>query len=210
MKNLLIVGAGDQCKIILDILSNSKEYRVLGMIDVQGKKTNVGKNILGKPVLGLLEDVKKYPGSLSVVAVGDSQKRQRLVAMLQSSLKFATVIHSSAYISKSAVIGEGTMISVNSVVNPNAVIGRHCIINTAATVDHDCKIGDFASIAPGAHIAGNVVVGEGTLIGIGASVKDDVHIGKNCIIGAGAAVIEDIPDNSVAVGIPAKVVGLSK
>ena len=35
----------------------------------------------------------------------------------------------------------------------------------------------------------------------------NVKIGSNCIIGAGSVVTKDIPDNSVAVGIPAKVIG---
>ncbi len=209
MKDILIIGAGDQCKIIIDMLSNSKAYRVLGMIDVLGKKGNLDKKILGKPILGSMDDVPKYAGSLSVVAIGDCEKRRKLVAAIKPSLRFVTLIHPRAYVSKSVVIGEGSMISVNAVINPNASIGQHCIINTAATIDHDCRIGDFVSVSPGVHIAGNVVVGQGTLIGIGASVKDNVRIGKNCVIGAGAVVIDDIPDNSIAVGVPAKAVGTS-
>lgn len=34
----------------------------------------------------------------------------------------------------------------------------------------------------------------------------NVHIGNNCVIGAGAVVTKDIPDNSVAVGVPARVI----
>lgn len=35
----------------------------------------------------------------------------------------------------------------------------------------------------------------------------DVKIGNNVIVGAGSVVVRDIPDNSVAVGVPAKVIG---
>ena len=51
-------------------------------------------------------------------------------------------------------------------------------------------------------------VGDNTLIGIGAVVLNKAKIGKNCIIGANALVTEgtEIPDNSMALGSPAKVV----
>lgn len=49
-------------------------------------------------------------------------------------------------------------------------------------------------------------VGSNVYIGMGACVMPGVRIGDNCIIGAGAIVTRDIPDNSVAAGIPARVV----
>ena len=72
-------------------------------------------------------------------------------------------------------------------------IGRNCWINQQVTIgftnDIDCPdIGDNVHIGAGAIIIGNV------------------HIGDNATIGAGAVVVNDIPSNSVAVGVPAKVV----
>jgi carbonic anhydrase/acetyltransferase-like protein (isoleucine patch superfamily) len=51
-------------------------------------------------------------------------------------------------------------------------------------------------------------IGDNTLIGIGAVVLNNAKIGKNCIVGANALVTErsDIPDNSMVLGSPAKVV----
>lgn len=50
-----------------------------------------------------------------------------------------------------------------------------------------------------------VRIGEGSWIGSGVAVLG-AHIGKHCIIGSNAVVTHDIPDYSVAVGIPAKVI----
>ena len=68
-------------------------------------------------------------------------------------------------------------------------IGRRCTIGHNAIV-HGCEIGD------------------NSLIGMGATVLNGAKIGKNCLIGAGALVAEgkEIPDNSLALGMPAKVV----
>lgn len=53
---------------------------------------------------------------------------------------------------------------------------------------------------------GKVIIKDGAHIGIGAIIMPGVTIGKGAIIGAGAVVTKDIPDYSVAVGIPAKVI----
>ncbi|MED6316291.1 MAG: gamma carbonic anhydrase family protein, partial [Pseudomonadota bacterium] len=51
-------------------------------------------------------------------------------------------------------------------------------------------------------------IGDNSLVGIGAVVLNNVKIGKNCLIGAKALITEGqvIPDNSLVMGAPAKVV----
>lgn len=57
-----------------------------------------------------------------------------------------------------------------------------------------------------ADVFGRIVIGDNTNIGWNAIIMPNVTIGKNCVIGAGAVVTKDIPDNSVAAGVPAKVI----
>ena len=53
---------------------------------------------------------------------------------------------------------------------------------------------------------GTPVIGNNVFIGAGACVLGGIKIGNNVSIGANAVVLDDIPDNSVVVGIPGKVV----
>ena len=53
---------------------------------------------------------------------------------------------------------------------------------------------------------GKIVVEEHSFLGQGAIIMPGVKIGKNCVIGAGAVVTKSIPDNSVVVGVPAKII----
>lgn len=53
---------------------------------------------------------------------------------------------------------------------------------------------------------GRVRIGDNCHIGMGALIMPGVTIGENCIIGAGAVVTRDVPPNSVAVGVPARVI----
>ena len=80
-----------------------------------------------------------------------------------------------------------------------------CMIHTdpgyPATIAADCTIGHRA-------ILHGCTIGEGSLVGMGAIVLNGAVVGRNCLIGAGALVPEgrEIPDNSLAVGAPARVI----
>ena len=55
--------------------------------------------------------------------------------------------------------------------------------------------------------AAPVAIGSGTWLGIGVVVLPGVTIGKGCAVGANAVVTRDLPDHSVAVGVPARIIG---
>ena len=59
---------------------------------------------------------------------------------------------------------------------------------------------------PDADKFGTIEIGNNVNIGWNAIIMPNVRIGNNCVIGAGAIVTKDIPDNSVAAGVPARVI----
>jgi serine acetyltransferase len=79
-------------------------------------------------------------------------------------------------------------------------------INRMSNVGHDNLLEDFVTVSPGSNLSGNVTLKEGSFIGTGASIIEGKTVGAWARVGAGAAVVEDIPDNTTAVGVPAKVV----
>lgn len=60
--------------------------------------------------------------------------------------------------------------------------------------------------ANGASVYGKIVVGRNCFLGNDVTVLPGVRIGDNCIVGAGAVVTKSIPDNSVAAGVPCRVI----
>ena len=52
----------------------------------------------------------------------------------------------------------------------------------------------------------NIVIGNNVWIGANAYIREGVKIGDNVIIGANSVVTHDIPPNSVAAGVPAKII----
>jgi len=133
--------------------------------------------------------------------------RQRLIQQIHElGLRTTSIIHSSAYISPTAKLGQCATVLVHSVIHTNTQIGNFCCINTGAVVEHDCQIGDNVFIQPRSVLAGGVSVGSQSVIGVGSTIREGITIGKNCIIGGGAFVCKDIPDDSVAYGVPARII----
>jgi serine O-acetyltransferase len=81
------------------------------------------------------------------------------------------------------------------IINPSAIIGANCTIMQGVTIGSER--GPKGGVP---NIGDNVVISCGSLL-IG-----NINIGNNVMIGAGAVVVKDIPDNAVAIGVPAKVV----
>lgn len=207
----LIVGAGGHGQVVADILLQVRRKQgreataaeSVGFVD--GDSTLVGERLLGLPVVGTLDDLRKLSVESHVVAIGDNRVRARVSrALLEWNSKFLSVVHPSAVVASSAEVGEGIVICAGVVVNPLAELSDGVILNTACTVDHHARVGPFAHIAPGAHLGGNVTVGEGALVGIGASIVPGVTVGAWAVIGAGAAVSRDVEAGVVVVGVPAR------
>lgn len=83
---------------------------------------------------------------------------------------------------------------VGLIVHPASRIGNNVVLR------HNTTIGTSSSTGNAPRIGNNVEVGTGAII-IG-----DITIGDNVVIGAGTVVTKDIPDNSVVVGNPAKLI----
>lgn len=73
-------------------------------------------------------------------------------------------------------------------------------------ITHDGGTLVFRNLIPDLEITKPITVGNDVYIGNNVMIMPGVNIGNKVIIGAGAIVTKDIPDNSVAVGVPARVI----
>lgn len=82
--------------------------------------------------------------------------------------------------------------------------GMGVVINPSTKIGMNVNISQFCTI--GSNKGKAATIDDGVYIGPSCCIVEDVHIGKNAIIGAGSVVTKDIPENTVAVGSPAKVI----
>jgi acetyltransferase-like isoleucine patch superfamily enzyme len=86
-------------------------------------------------------------------------------------------------------------------IGDNVIIGPNCVLRAADHIYSDIT----KAIKFQGHRGGHIIIEDNCWLGANVVVLKDVTIGKGSIIGAGAVVTRDIPPNSIAVGVPARV-----
>ena len=97
---------------------------------------------------------------------------------------------------------------------PEAVIGKGLFINHfgGIIINDGTKVGEFCTISHGVTLGNkrpggkSPTVGNNVYISAGAKILGEISVGDNCIIGANSVVLDSMPANSIAAGIPAKIV----
>ena len=96
---------------------------------------------------------------------------------------------------------------------PSVIIGKEVTIAHfhGIVIHHETSIGQGSTIYQNVTHGGRngqpgPIIGENCVIGAGACVLGNVKIGNNVKIGANAVVLTDVPDNSTAVGVPARII----
>jgi serine O-acetyltransferase len=82
------------------------------------------------------------------------------------------------------------------------VVNRHSVIGKNCNISHGVTIGQTKR---GPH-KGFPILGDNIYIGAGAKIIGAITIGNNVAIGANCVVTKNIPDNSVVVGIPGRII----
>jgi carbonic anhydrase/acetyltransferase-like protein (isoleucine patch superfamily) len=144
----------------------------------------------------------------------------KLVQQFETFLRRQPRLGQGVYLAKTAVVlGDVTLGDFSSVwygavlrgdIN-RIVVGHHSNIQDNAVLhladDFACVLGNWVTVGHSA-IVHACTVGDECLVGMGATILDGAVIGRQCIIGANALVTQgaQIPDGSLVLGSPAKVV----
>ena len=168
----------------------------------------VGKEILSTKVIGTDDDIPSYVDKAEFVITVGFIKNPSIRIKLYNKIKevggkLATVIASTAYVSKYAEIGEGTVVLHQAFVNAGAKIGNNVILNTATNIEHDAVIGDQCHISTGTMVNGDCKVGNRCFIGSQSVLANGITIGDDIIVGAGSLVRKSISEKGIYSGNPA-------
>jgi serine O-acetyltransferase len=131
--------------------------------------------------------------------------------------RFAHKLYTNNFKLVARIIMGITQFVTNIDLHPAATVGRRVFFDHAfgLVIGETAIIGDDVLIYQGVTLGGvNLNKGEkrhptvhsGTVIGAGAKVLGNITIGHNCRIGSNSVVVKDVPDESTAVGIPARVI----
>lgn len=204
MKNLVLVGGGGHCKSVIEA-AESAGYSILGVLDLPNE---VGKDILATKIIGTDNDIPLYKDKAEfVITIGfikDPSLRIKLYNRVkEAGGQLATIIASTAYVSKYAKLGEGTVVLHNAFVNAGVKVGNNVILNTFSNIEHDAEIGDHCHISTGTMVNGECKVGDRCFIGSQSVLSNCITVGDDIIVGAGSFVRKSIIEKGIYSGNPA-------
>ena len=207
---MLIVGAKGFAKEVLEVLHQLNQLEnVVFYDDVNSNIPDLLYNQF--QVVKNSDDAQKFfkeKDSKFTIGIGNPELRKKLYdKFISIGGVFTSTISPYAKIGNYGnSIGEGSNIMTGTVITNDVQISKGVLINLNCTIGHDSIVGEFVEMSPGVHISGNCKIGDYSVFGTNSTVLPKISIGKNVIIGAGSVVTKDIPDNSLAIGIPAKVI----
>ena len=103
--------------------------------------------VRGDAVVGKCVDYTELTGSYTDAVAAFGENRLRLAwaeKLLAAGYRVPSVVHPTAIVSPSAMLGEGCLVLQGAIVNTAARLGRACLVNAGALVDHDAVLADGA------------------------------------------------------------------
>ena len=128
---LILVGGGGHCKSCIDVIEAEGKFAIIGIVDIPRKR---GEKILGYEVIANDQELpalmEKYSNFLITMGqIKSPRARIKLYTQIkQLGGTFPIVVSPRAYVSRHALLGEGTIVMHDAIVNTSADIGKNCII----------------------------------------------------------------------------------
>mgnify|MGYP003301667344 CR=1 FL=1 len=154
MKSLIIIGAGEYGHLVKE-LAEDCGYEKIAFLDDNSPEA-----------IGTVASAKLWHREYRefIVAIGNPLIREKVIEELEGMFHLTTLLHPSAYVSRSAVVEAGCIAEPGVVIQTAAQVGRGCILNAGAVVNHNSTVGAFSQVDCNAVVAARTVVMKGTKV----------------------------------------------
>ncbi len=202
-RRLLIVGAGGFGREVWNWARDAwgaAGPELVGFLDADPSKGGYA------PVLGDPASFVPMPEDGLLLAIGIPRVRRRVAeTLLARGGRFVTLVHPTAIIAPSAVLGAGSIVCPYGIVSDAAVTGACVLVNYHASLAHDASAGEYAVFSPYATLAGDAHIGADTFLGLHAAVGPGRRLGDRCKVSANSAALADAPADSIIYGVPGRI-----
>ena len=214
IQKLIVIGASNALREVKGIVAAinlvQPTYEIIGALD--DAEHLLGTEVAEVPVLGPLRMATTLPNEvLFIFAVGSQSTqliRDEIFRKLEISPdRFPALIHPKADIDPTAEVGHGCIIHPGACLGPGSVLSDFSILAVNSALGPDSFVKEFAMITSLVLVLSRAVVGRMAFVGSLTCILEDVHVGDFSRVGVGSVVARNIPDNAIAMGNPARVLG---
>ena len=198
-KDVVLVGARGLAKDIIGYLEEDGGYRIVCLLDETGATQLLGYDVV-RP--------EAFDGGCrdAMLAVGLPAGKVKVLAQYaRFAFRWSTFIDRRAFVSPRATVGEGCILAPYAILAGDVRLGSHVYVASFTNASHDSVIGSVSSLLPHSGVLSGGKLRSRSLLGAAAHVLPGICVGDDVEIAAGAVVRKDLPNNTKAVGNPARV-----
>jgi sugar O-acyltransferase (sialic acid O-acetyltransferase NeuD family) len=197
-KDVVLVGARGLAKDIIGYLEEDGGFRIVCLLDQIAATQLLGYDVV-RP--------EEFDGGCrdALLAVGLPAGKIKVLALYaRFAFRWSTFIDRRCAVSPRATLGEGCILAPYAILAGDVRLGSHVYVGSFAGAGHDSVIGSVSSLLPHSGVLGGATLGARSLLGAAAHVLPGICVGDDVEIAAGAVVRKDVPNNTRAVGNPAR------
>ena len=192
--------------------------------DQKAKRSKIGEKVSSLPPVSTLNKIKsEIKDNIDSIRQRDPAAKSDIEVLLLYSGLHATLayrvsheLYVGGHTITARAVSQAAKFLTGIEIHPGATIGKGLVIDhgTGVVIGETTEIGDNCTLYQGVTLGGtgkdvgkrHPTLGDNVLVGAGAKVLGPIMIESNSKIAANAVVLKDIPENSTAVGIPARIV----
>lgn len=199
MDKIIIIGTGANSAEIEEYLSENNQHGIktnlLGF--VSNDQTGHSKYQLQKGFLGnkVPDELQKESVKIILGFTNITNRLKEYKNLQKRGFKFYNLIHYTARISRTSLMGFGNIVSPECQLGPKSVIGNINNLNCRANIGHDAVVGDNNIFTPNVGISGNCTIGNNNFFSVFSTTLPNINCGNNNVIAPGLIIDKNISNN---------------
>lgn len=195
-ERLIIVGDSLFAEIAYEYFTHDSRYEVVAFSVERGYAKH--EELFDLPVVAFEQLEEGYsPDRHSVYCALTYMNLNRLRTRLAQEAKrkgfaLASYVSTSAFVAKSARVGEHCFVFEDNTLQPYVEIGDNVVLWSGNHIGHHSRIGDNCFISSHVVVSGSCEIGDNSFLGVNSTLVNDITVGRDTWIGPHVVVTKDV------------------